>query len=537
MTKKWTIRRRIVSGGALLIALLVIASVVATVGFSRLKTFAVSRLRDDTIPGVMYCGEMVNHCFIGHIYVLRAGSVSDSASRDRFVHEAEIHATQLSEAVKSYLGTITDPIDRRNFELLEQKRAVYLKSRTTYLELAKTGPKASADGYATEQLEPNYVAVRDQLSLMLKWNEEAAVAATNQIVAIASTATMVSFIIAGINIAVGVLVGWLVIRSTNRALNSVAVALGENSQQVASAATQIAGTSQSLAESASEQAASLEETSSSLEELTSMTKRNTEHSHKANELAKEARGAAEKGASEMDCLVRSMTELQVSSGNIAKIVKVIDEIAFQTNILALNAAVEAARAGESGMGFAVVAEEVRSLAQRCTQAARETTDQIGGAIGKANQGAEISARVAGTLANVVSRIRQVDELVSEVSTASGEQRNGIDQINSAVSQMDRITQGNAAGAEENASAAEELNGQAKAMKSRVAELLALVGGASSSTGPSVSSPSSSKKRRPLESPGKMSPLEMKAGEPTTVRLNRSISFVDSSPNGVGSQRR
>ena len=172
-----------------------------------------------------------------------------------------------------------------------------------------------------------------------------------------------------------------------------------------------------------------------------------------------------------------MSTIKTSGDDIAKIIKTIDEIAFQTNILALNAAVEAARAGEAGLGFAVVADEVRSLAQRSAHAARDTSAKIAGAIASTSQGVEISAKVAQTLSDILTRARQVDELAAEVAGASHEQSQGIDQVTQAVGQMDQVTQTNAANAEESAAAVEELNAQAAALKHSVTELLALVDGA------------------------------------------------------------
>jgi methyl-accepting chemotaxis protein len=265
-------------------------------------------------------------------------------------------------------------------------------------------------------------------------------------------------------------------------LERTAYLLTEQVQNVRLATSNITASSQTLAEGASEQAASLEETGSSLEEMTAMTKRNSESARQANELAKEAREAADKGVGDMQTMVAAMDAIKVSSDDIAKIIKTIDEIAFQTNILALNAAVEAARAGEAGMGFAVVADEVRNLAQRCAQAARETASQIEGAIIKTGQGVDISTKVVAALNEIVTKVRQVDELVTEVSGASREQTEGITQISTAVSQMDRVTQSNAATAEESAAAAEELNAQAGVMKQSAGELLKLVGGKNGATG-------------------------------------------------------
>ena len=300
--------------------------------------------------------------------------------------------------------------------------------------------------------------------------------ATKKTAGVAAFSSTLAIVCGIIGVVFGVVIAAIITRKLGSLLRSLALCMNEGSMQVANAASQVSSASQSLAEGASQQAASLEETSSSLEEMSSMTKRNSENARKANDLAKEARTAADKGAGDMQSMSAAMEAIKVSSDDIAKIIRTIDEIAFQTNILALNAAVEAARAGQAGAGFAVVADEVRNLAQRSAQAAKETANKIEGAITNTGQGVDICRKVAGALNDIVVKVRQVDELVAEVAGASLEQTQGITQINTAVTQMDKVTQSNAASAEESAAAAAELNGQAAVLKESVVELLQLAGG-------------------------------------------------------------
>jgi len=293
-------------------------------------------------------------------------------------------------------------------------------------------------------------------------------------------ATMKSMALGGLIVLIAVVAGFYFFnqRSIVRPLLAAIRQIEDASGETASAAREISSGSHALAEGASDQAASLEETSASLEEMSSMIGRNAENARQVNELAGQARDAADGGAQDMQALSAAMSAIKTSSDDIANIIKTIDEIAFQTNILALNAAVEAARAGEAGMGFAVVADEVRSLAQRSAQAAKETSAKIEGAIISTAQGVDISAKVAQALADIVGKARQVDELAAQVASASREQSQGIIQLNAAVGQMDRVTQSNAANAEESAAAATELDAQAGAMRTSVGELLQLIGGQS-----------------------------------------------------------
>ncbi len=267
-----------------------------------------------------------------------------------------------------------------------------------------------------------------------------------------------------------------VVRGLTRTIHGVVGRLRETTGQVTSASGQVSQSSQSLAEGATEQAAGLEETSSSLEEMSSMTRQNANNAQQANVLAAEAKKAASTGAESMSRMNVAIEEIQRSSDETAKIIKVIDEIAFQTNLLALNAAVEAARAGEAGKGFAVVAEEVRNLAMRSAEAAKNTAGMIEESVKNARNGVDIAAEVGKVLDEIVQSVGKTTDLVGEIAAASHEQAQGIDQVNTAVTQMDKVTQQNAANAEESASASEELSAQAASMKEVVDQLVALVEG-------------------------------------------------------------
>jgi methyl-accepting chemotaxis protein len=269
----------------------------------------------------------------------------------------------------------------------------------------------------------------------------------------------------------------LLVRKINGALRTTVVQLADVSVEIAAAASQVAASSQSLAQSAAEQTATIEETSSASTEINSMAQRTTENSRASAEMVTHSQKGFENANGLLTEMVGAMDDINGSSQKISKIIKVIDEIAFQTNILALNAAVEAARAGEVGMGFAVVADEVRNLAQRCAQAARDTAVLIEESMQRSEGGRVKVDHVAVAIRTITSESAKIKVLVDEINLGSLEQSSGIGQISRAIHQMEQVTQRNHADAEQSAAAAEQLNAQAMAMKAAVDGLNAMVNGA------------------------------------------------------------
>ena len=290
------------------------------------------------------------------------------------------------------------------------------------------------------------------------------------------------------------------VRGINRPIMRVVSGLNDSADQVTSAATEVSSASQNLADGASQQASSLEETSASLEELAAMVRQNADHASEADVITKAASQTMSQANQSMKKLTTSMGEITQASEEIRKIIKTIDEIAFQTNLLALNAAVEAARAGEAGAGFAVVADEVRNLAMRAGEAAKNTAGLIEGAVHKIKGGADLVNQTNNNFREVAESAKKIGELVGEIAAASKEQAQGLGQINQAMNQMDRLTQTNAATAEETASAAEEMNGQALHMKEFVADLTVVVGGAAGLDQPARKSAGFSLRRQAKPAP-------------------------------------
>jgi len=488
--KNWTLGKRIAANSGLLIILILFVGAAAFYGLTRIRQTA-ELISTDNIPGLIACGDSGRNIPTNFSNLLLFAQAQTPEERETFRTAVKQVSAEHAETLKAYEASITTAEDRTLFNNLNHSRDTYSKARDEFIAAIDAGRKDEAAKLLKEQVRPALADYSGASKKLYDYNRASGDQSSKKI----STGTQsLEKLIGWVSICAlvfGSALAWFIARGINRVLARLATTLSESSEQVSSASSQVSNASQILASGANQQAASLEETSASLEEMSSMTKRNAESAAKANDLTRETRHNADQGAADMQAMAQAMTDIKSSSDEIAKIIKTIDEIAFQTNLLALNAAVEAARAGEAGAGFAVVAEEVRNLAQRSAQSAKETAGKIEMAIAKTSQGVVISNKVQQGLQAIVTRIRSVDELVTEVATASREQSDGIGQVSIAVSEMDRVTQSNAASAEETSSAAQELNAQSLSLESVVRELTALVSGTAVSSGVGFASPNHS----------------------------------------------
>ena len=415
--------------------------------------------------------------------------LADSVRRQEIAQNTKILADKLDTAIKAYAGLYSDSTDQNLFEggvkALKSARGEFEKL-SEQLRMADTPEEiAAATAFMRSAVEPQYDESIDYISKGFDYNVSLAdgfSAESKRIVSFGWTGIIVAAIVGPL---LSVAIGFLITRRISSALFGFARQLGEAAQNTAVGASQVGNISSELANRASEQAASVEETSASLEEMSSMTRSTAANAAKASQLASDTKSVAVIGETTMQSMISAMSAIETSSADVSKIVKRIDEIAFQTNILALNAAVEAARAGEAGAGFAVVADEVRSLAQRSAAAAKETAEKIDAAIANSQQGSVNCEKVGDALKQILAKVLETDTLVSEIASAADDQSKGIEQINSSIGQLDQVTQANAASSQQSASAAEELRTQTIAMNSIVASLTQLVG--ASAQGGSVKS--------------------------------------------------
>jgi uncharacterized phage infection (PIP) family protein YhgE len=469
-------------------AFLILAVVVLMVGLAGWNAVSSSQRAMEKVSYTENLARNLLQREIDHLnWAQKAGEFQRNESLTELAVEKDEHKCGFG---KWYYGE-----DRKNMEaaipeaknLLTQIEEPHKKLHQSAVELEKRlkkGKESRQEAIAYYGSETNarlrevQSLLKEIIPIVTKKVEE--VQSSNQTRVSGMKGITVAGMVLGTILALGL--GIFLTRSITGPMNRVAAGLVDGAEQVASASGQVSSASQSLAEGASEQAAGLEETSSSLEEMSSMTKQSADNAHQAKIMVGEAQHVVEDVNRHMEQMAQAIAEVTKTSEETGKIIKTIDEIAFQTNRLARNAAVEAARAGEAGAGFAVVADEVRNLAMRAAEAAKNTSGLIENTIKSVKRGNELTSATKEAFKRNMEITGKVGRLIDEIAAASQEQAQGVGQVNKAVAEMDKVTQQNAANAEETASAAEEINSQAERMKGFVQELMALVSGGGTDKG-------------------------------------------------------
>lgn len=476
MLSKMTIGKRLMAGMAVILALL------ATLGFMDLYSahWAAEQFRmtvDNNIRGVRLADGILaaqNELLAAQRGIILAGFAKDPVEMETNKKSFSANAASIRDSLNQLRPLLASEEGRSLLSDIGDKLQEWEPHYQEILRLTATSNIAGANRIRKDALVPIYLRIRADAKRIVEVEDASMAARKAAIDASSSTNRLVASFALGASLLTIIAMLFLV-NHISRQLRRTAFDLIEGAEQVAGAAIQVSSASQSLAEGATEQAASLEETSASSKEVSATARANTESCHAAADLVTHAQTQFQAANVSLDQMIESMNEISSSGTRISRIIRVIDEIAFQTNILALNAAVEAARAGEAGKGFAVVAEEVRNLAQRSATAARDTAALIEESITTSQEGRVKVDHVAAAIKDLAVEAAKVKDLVDQVNAGSEEQTKGIEMIGRSLSQIEQVTQRSAASAEESASAAHELTSQSQTVNNIVKQLMALVG--------------------------------------------------------------
>jgi methyl-accepting chemotaxis protein len=471
----WTIGKRMIVGFSGVIAVVLALGAFA---FVRLVTIghAGSTITEVALPGVAAMGEISRLVRDNRAMIVEHMLSPTPQRKDAIEAAMKTTAGQIDTLGKAYEETVREPEGQRLIDAVAGFRQSYRDVReNVVLPLSRENKTAEAFDAFENQFKPVMLKYFDALQAEVEYNSRNGIAYGHDIDLAVGSAKV--GIIVGLLAAVLVSAGlaFVIVSSTNTALRMSLTELSNGAHEVVQAAGQVSISAQSLSLGAAQQAASLEETSASMEEMASMTRQNAANATLAATLVTNVTQQVTDSNAALGHMVASMSAIKASSSKVAKIIKTIDEIAFQTNILALNAAVEAARAGEAGKGFAVVADEVRNLAQRSAQAAKDTAALIEESIARSHEGTGNVTEVATAIGAITGSVAGVKGIVDEVREASQQQTQGIDQVAQALARMEKVTQTTAATAEQSAAASEELNAQAETAMAVVRQLERLVG--------------------------------------------------------------
>jgi methyl-accepting chemotaxis protein len=468
-----TIGQKVIGLAVVLVALQLLIGGITAYNLRGIDT-SLATIAKDAIPGLTDIGHVSAHLHEFRSYGWQYVNETDASQKAELVRRMGAIRQDLEGDLIDYEKTVTQQDDRRSYDLLRQQVAAFFSAWNRIPQLHGSAQPEEAINLNRTAVTPAFDAANETLIRMRQWNADFGAHSASS--ADANVTSALVWI--GLAVVVAVLLGstlsYFIARKINTDLHGVVIALATQAEEIAGSAGQVAAISQTVALGATEQAASVEQTSAANLEITAMASQNAEKSALATTLVTDSQTRFAETDAALKKMLTAMEDIATANGRVNKIISLIDEIAFQTNILSLNAAVEAARAGEAGMGFAVVADEVRSLAQRCAQAAKDTESLIAESMAKSTEGKKRVANVMLAISGAADDAQKVKELVGDVKAASLEQSRGIQEVSKALGQIERVTQSSAASAEECAASAQDMSSRSSHLAMVVSTLRAMV---------------------------------------------------------------